>query len=77
MNNLKLTTKAIENLQAAGFDVDITQSLLDEGNFGELYDYESNEYVRPATAAEAMASFEAGIEGVITIEGDRRVFVQY
>ena len=41
---------------------------------GALMDYNTGEYLRPATAAERARSFDAGGEGVVTVQG-RRVYV--
>jgi hypothetical protein len=38
-------------------------------NYGDLHDYTTGEYIRPATAAERKASDEAGDEGVIRVDG--------
>ena len=38
-------------------------------NYGDLCDYTTGDYIRPATQAEAKASLQAGPEGVISIGG--------
>ena len=72
---MKLTKQAIENIELAeSFDPAKIQVAWDRSEYGTLYDYGSGEQIRPATADEASESYEAGVQGVITVDG-RDVYV--
>lgn len=44
----------------------------DEDYFGDLHDYQSGEYLRPASLAELSASRASGPEGVFLCEAEGR-----
>jgi len=72
---MELSERAKDFLTQVFENADAIQDAWDQGNFGGLYDSETNEYIRPATAGEAPESYESSPEGHFDLDG-RTVFVR-
>ena len=72
---MKLTPTAIENIELSGsYELSTIQAAWDRGNYGTLTDYDTGDQIRPATADEAIESYEVSAQGAITVDG-RDVYV--
>ena len=69
-----LSETAERNLRMAGYLPEHIEQSLQDGDCGGLSAYDTGEYLRDATLEEALDSYEAGIEGVIEVDG-RSVYV--
>ncbi len=72
-----LSALAEENIrEEGGYDVAAIQAAWARGDYGTLMDHKTGREIRPATAAEALSSYESGEHGVIGIDGrDGDVYV--
>ena len=72
-----LSALAKENIrEEGGYDVETIQAAWATGDYGTLMDHKTGREIRPATAAEALRSYEAASDGVIGIDGrDGDVYV--
>jgi hypothetical protein len=70
-----LSALAEDNIRLSqSYDVDAIRAAWARGDYGTLTDYDSGSDIRPATAAEALASYESGVTGAIDLDG-RTVYV--
>lgn len=65
----QLSKLAIDNISHSGaYDVDSVKARWQMGEYGTLHEYATGNAIRPATAEEAIASYEAGIIGDFPVD---------
>jgi len=65
-----ISDKAIENLKmGSSCNIEALEAAFAVGNYGDLMDYTTAEFIRKATREEAIESWESSVEGVITVDG--------
>ena len=66
----RLSDKARENLKmGSSCNIEAVEAACSTGNYGDLMDYATAEFIRKATREEAIESWESSVEGVITVNG--------